>query len=30
VLRDASGAVAGLRFPQLADMYRNGGIETWS
>ena len=30
VLQDASGAVTGLRFPQLVDMYRNENIEPWS
>jgi len=30
VLRDDSGAVTGLRFPQLVDMYRNESIEPWS
>jgi hypothetical protein len=30
VLRDSSGAVTGLRFPQLVDMYRNENIEPWA
>lgn len=30
VLQDSSGAVTGLRFPQLVDMYRNESIEPWT
>ncbi len=30
VLRDGSGTVTGLRFPQIVDMYRNENVEPWS
>ncbi len=30
VLQDSTGAVTGLRFPQLVDMYRNENIEPWA
>ena len=30
VLQDSTGAVSGLRFPQLVDMYRNDNIEPWA
>ena len=29
LLRDASGAVTGLRFPQIVDMYRNPELQPW-